>query len=45
VKKKAINTDKKLFTSLEFEFFLINLEFAFRIWPYRKLFVMLGHYS
>jgi len=32
-KKKDINTRKKILASLEFDFFRVQLKFAFRIWP------------
>jgi len=33
VQKKDINTDENVFASLKFDFFLVQLKFAFRIRP------------
>jgi len=41
-KTKAENTDENFVESLNFDFFLVQLKFAFRIWPVLTFVVMLA---
>jgi len=36
-KKKDISTDEKMFSTLEFDFFRVQLKFAFRIRPHATM--------